>query len=72
MLREYVRYYNEDRPHMALDRDAPLPRAVEPTPQVASLHFGASAAPVIATRGPDDEYCATTAAQTTLAGPSTR
>jgi hypothetical protein len=25
----YTRYYNEDRPHMSLDGDAPVSRAVE-------------------------------------------
>ena len=29
-LREYVRYYNEDRPHMSLDGDAPARRTIEP------------------------------------------
>jgi transposase InsO family protein len=45
-VREYVTYYNEDRPHLALDRDAPIPRAVEPRsrgkvvalPRVGGLH----------------------------------
>ena len=30
LVRSHATYYNEDRPHMALDRDAPIPRAVEP------------------------------------------
>jgi hypothetical protein len=30
LVRSHVAYYNEDRPHMALGRDAPVPRAVEP------------------------------------------
>ena len=46
MLREYVSYYNEDRPHMSLDGDAPVTRRVEPVtggtvvalPRVGGLH----------------------------------
>ena len=46
LVRAHAAYYNEDRPHMALDRDAPFPRAVEPPnagrvvalPRVAGLH----------------------------------
>ena len=30
LVREHARYYNEDRPHMTLDGDAPVSRAVEP------------------------------------------
>jgi putative transposase len=45
-LREYVRYYNDDRPHMSLDGDAPSRREVEPPdngrvvalPRVGGLH----------------------------------
>jgi len=29
VLREYLDYYHRHRPHRALDRDAPIPRAVE-------------------------------------------
>ena len=29
LLKEHTRYYNEDRPHMSLDGDAPVSRAVE-------------------------------------------
>jgi putative transposase len=29
-VRDYVAYYNGDRPHMSLHRDAPIPRPVEP------------------------------------------
>jgi hypothetical protein len=29
LVRQHARYYNEDRPHMALDGDAPLSRAVQ-------------------------------------------
>jgi transposase InsO family protein len=29
LVREHERYYNEDRPHMTLDGDAPVSRAVE-------------------------------------------
>jgi putative transposase len=42
----HVSYYNEDRPHMSLDRDAPMTRAVQPPaggkvvsfPRVGGLH----------------------------------
>ncbi len=45
-VREYVAYYNEDRPHMSLGADAPNPRSVEPPrcgkivalPRVGGLH----------------------------------
>jgi transposase InsO family protein len=30
LVRQHARYYNEDRPHMSLDRDAPIARSVEP------------------------------------------
>ena len=29
MLRTYAAYYNDDRPHLSLDKDAPNLRAVE-------------------------------------------
>jgi hypothetical protein len=46
LLRPYVAYYNEDRPHMSLGRDAPVARAVQPPsggrvvalPRVGGLH----------------------------------
>jgi transposase InsO family protein len=46
LVRAHAAYYNEDRPHIALDRDAPIPQAVEPPnagrvvalPRVAGLH----------------------------------
>ncbi len=46
ILRECVRYYNEIRPHLSLERNAPMPRSVEPSalgavvavPQVGGLH----------------------------------
>jgi transposase InsO family protein len=46
LVQSHAAYYNEDRPHMALDRDAPIPRALEPSsagrivalPRVAGLH----------------------------------
>jgi len=46
LVRQHVAYYNEDRPHMSLDRDAPVARAVEPPnagevvalPRVGGLH----------------------------------
>jgi putative transposase len=30
LVRQHVAYYNEDRPHMALQRDSPVARAIEP------------------------------------------
>jgi len=30
ILRAYVRYYNESRPHFSLERNAPVPRDIEP------------------------------------------
>lgn len=52
ILREYVGYYNESRPHLALERNAPVPRSVEPSalgavlavPQVGGLHLYTRAA----------------------------
>ena len=46
ILKEYVRYYNQSRPHLSLERNAPMPRSVEPSalgavvavPQVGGLH----------------------------------
>jgi len=46
ILREYVRYYNEPRPHLSLERNSPISRSVEPSalgavvavPQVGGLH----------------------------------
>jgi len=46
LVQSHAADYNEDRPHMALDCDAPVPRAVEPAsagrivalPRVAGLH----------------------------------
>jgi putative transposase len=46
LVRQHVAYYNEDRPHMSLDRDAPDARAVQPPsggrvvalPRVGGLH----------------------------------
>jgi transposase InsO family protein len=46
LLREFAYYYNNDRPHMSLDGDAPVPRAVEPPesgsvvalPRLGGLH----------------------------------
>jgi transposase InsO family protein len=29
MLKEYIRYYNEDRTHLGLEKDCPNPRAIE-------------------------------------------
>jgi hypothetical protein len=46
LVRAHVAYYNEDRPHMALDGEAPLTRLVEQSnagriiafPRVGGLH----------------------------------
>jgi putative transposase len=46
LIRKHAAYYNEDRPHMGLDGDAPVTRAVEPgelgkvlaLPRVGGLH----------------------------------
>ena len=46
ILREYLTYYHQSRPHMALANNAPEPRIVEPSsqsrvlalPQVGGLH----------------------------------
>jgi putative transposase len=46
ILRDYVSYYNVSRPHLSLERNAPIPRSVEPSalgavvavPQVGGLH----------------------------------
>ena len=46
ILKEYVHYYNQSRPHLALDRNAPILRDVEPRsqgsivalPEVGGLH----------------------------------
>jgi transposase InsO family protein len=39
ILKEYVHYYNQSRPHLALDRNAPIPRDVEPQSQDPILEF---------------------------------
>lgn len=46
ILRDYLDYYHGSRPHLALDRNSPVPRAVDPPangkvisfPQVGGLH----------------------------------
>jgi len=46
ILKSYVNYYNVSRPHLSLERNAPVPRSVEPSalgavvavPQVGGLH----------------------------------
>ncbi len=46
LVRQHVAYYNEDRPHMSLRGDAPIPRSAEPPnvggvvalPRVGGLH----------------------------------
>lgn len=46
LVRDYVRFYNDDRPHLALDGDAPAGRAAEgpelgavvALPRVGGLH----------------------------------
>jgi len=45
-LRRYVAYYHQWRPHLSLDKDAPIPRATQPPsagrivqiPEVGGLH----------------------------------
>jgi hypothetical protein len=37
ILKSYARYYNETRTHLALDKDAPVFRPVQPTGVVRSL-----------------------------------
>jgi transposase InsO family protein len=45
-LRDYVRYYNDDRPHLSLGSDSPTSRMIEPLengivvsfPRVGGLH----------------------------------
>jgi len=32
LLRDYVSYYHQDRCHLALDKDAPIPRPLSPRP----------------------------------------
>ena len=36
VLREYVEYYNESRPHQSLDRNSPIPRRVETVGEVCA------------------------------------
>jgi transposase InsO family protein len=36
VLREYVEYYNESRPHQSLDRNSPVPRRVEAVGEVCA------------------------------------
>src|SRR3989442_5346781 len=46
ILREYLRCYNESRPHLSMEMNAPVPRTIEPpaigavvpVPQAAGLH----------------------------------
>jgi len=46
ILKSYVCYYHESRPHLSLERSAPIPREVEPPsrgrviaiPQAGNLH----------------------------------
>ena len=43
LLSAYLRYYHEARPHLALERNAPVPRAVEPRSRgkvIAISHLG--------------------------------
>jgi putative transposase len=39
ILKEYVRYYNQSRPHLSLDRNAPIPRDIEPPSQGSIVAF---------------------------------
>jgi hypothetical protein len=59
LVRLQAAYYNEDRPHMSLDRDAPVSRAVEPPRAGRIVAFPASPAFIIAMRG-SHEFLATT------------
>jgi transposase InsO family protein len=53
LVRQHASYYNEDRPHMSLDRDAPVTRPVEPQsagrvvalPRGAGLHHRYASVP---------------------------
>ena len=46
ILKDYANYYNVSRPHLSLERNAPIPRSVElpahgaivAVPQVGGLH----------------------------------
>jgi len=46
ILKDYIHYYNESRPHLSLERNAPIQRQIEPPsrgpvvaiPQVGGLH----------------------------------
>ena len=37
LVREYVRFYNEARPHQALDHRQPVPRAAETTGAIVAM-----------------------------------
>ncbi|MEO8878028.1 MAG: hypothetical protein ABI461_20720, partial [Polyangiaceae bacterium] len=54
LVRDYVAYYNADRPDTSLDGDSPIARSVESTSAPASL-FRASEDFTIGTAGPHDE-----------------
>jgi hypothetical protein len=56
LVRQHTRYYNEDRPHMSLDGDAPAARAVEPVGSGTVISLPASQAFTIATRRPRDRF----------------
>jgi transposase InsO family protein len=64
LVRAHVAYYNEDRPHMALDRDAPVPRAAEPPSSGRVVSFLAPRGFTIATRGRRDAPTGFSSAQT--------
>jgi hypothetical protein len=36
VLQSYLQYYNETRTHLSLDKDAPIPRAVEAVGRILS------------------------------------
>ena len=52
MLRSYFDYYASSRTHLSLEKDAPIPRAIQPLalgrvvvlPEVGRLHHGTNAA----------------------------
>jgi transposase InsO family protein len=50
LVRDYVRFYNDDRPHMSLDGNAPAGRAIEDPSAATSSRYRASAGSTTATR----------------------
>ena len=50
LLQSYLKYYNETRTHLSLDKDAPIPRAVEAVGRILSQppRAGRIASPICA------------------------